>query len=177
MALHRSYLVVFALISTMIPVMTLAKEFVVGDGKGWTINFDYQAWAQGKDFRVGDKLVFNYPVGAHTVLKVNGTGFQNCIKPPASEALTSGSDEIVLATPGRKWYICGVGTHCETAGQKLFITVQPQSSSVSPAMAPSPVQSNMAPSPVQSNMAVKDTVNYQLFFGVMVAVVTLALAF
>ncbi|KAI9185421.1 hypothetical protein LWI28_007097 [Acer negundo] len=169
MALHRSYLVVFALISTMIPVMTLAKEFVVGDGKGWTTNFDYQAWAEGKDFRVGDILVFNYPSGAHTVLKVNGTGFQNCIKPPASEALTSGRDEIVLTTAGRKWYICGVGTHCETAGQKLFITVQAQSSSsVSPAM---------APSPVQSNMAVKDTVNYQLFFGVMVAVVTLALAF
>ncbi|KAK0602094.1 hypothetical protein LWI29_030282 [Acer saccharum] len=159
MALHRLYLVVFALISTMIPVMTLAKEFVVGDGKGWTTNFDYQAWAQGKDFQVGDKLVFNYPVGAHTVLKVNGTGFQNCIKPPASEALTSGSDEIVLTTAGKKWYICGVGTHCETAGQKLSITVQDQSSSVS------------------SAMAVKDTVNYQLFFGVMVAVITLALAF
>ncbi|KAK4851545.1 hypothetical protein QYF36_016145 [Acer negundo] len=136
------------------------RVFVVGDGKGWTIIFDYQAWAEGKDFRVGDKLVFNYPGGAHTVLKVNGTGFQNCIKPPASEALTSGSDEIVLATPGRKWYICGVGAHCKTAGQKLFITVQPQSSSVSPAMTP----------PVQSNMAVKDTVKYQLFFGVMVAV-------
>ncbi|KAI9184904.1 hypothetical protein LWI28_002329 [Acer negundo] len=141
-------------------ILTGERVFVVGDGKGWTIIFDYQAWAEGKDFRVGDKLVFNYPGGAHTVLKVNGTGFQNCIKPPASEALTSGSDEIVLATPGRKWYICGVGAHCKTAGQKLFITVQPQSSSVSPAMTP----------PVQSNMAVKDTVKYQLFLGVMVAV-------
>lgn len=34
----------------------LAKDFVVGDDKGWTVNFDYQAWAAGKDFRVGDKL-------------------------------------------------------------------------------------------------------------------------
>ncbi|KAK4851479.1 hypothetical protein QYF36_015550 [Acer negundo] len=92
--------------------MTQAKEFVVGDRKGWTINFDYQAWAEGKDFRVGDKL---------------------------------GSDEIVLATPGRKWYICG----CETADKSSSLQyVQPQSSS-SPAM---------APSPVQSNMAVKDTI-------------------
>ncbi|KAI9185584.1 hypothetical protein LWI28_008581 [Acer negundo] len=173
MALLRSY-VVFALISTIIPVMTLAKDFVVGDEKGWTINFDYQAWAQGKDFRVGDKLVFNYPVGAHTVFKVNGTGFQNCIKPPANEALTSGNDEIVLATPGRKWYICGVGKHCEIAGQKLFITVQPQSSSPSPTMAPSTVQMQSMP---YGSKAIKDTVNYQLFFGVLAAFVTLSLAF
>ncbi|KAK0600794.1 hypothetical protein LWI29_018421 [Acer saccharum] len=173
MALLRSC-VVFALISTIIPVMTLAKDFVVGDEKGWTINFNYQAWAQGKDFRVGDKLVFNYPVGAHTVFKVNGTSFQNCIKPPANEALTSGNDEIVLATPGRKWYICGVGKHCESAGQKLFITVQPQSSSPSPAMAPSMVQMQSMP---YSSKAIKDTVNYQLFFGVLAALVTLSFAF
>ena len=25
-------------------------------GQGWTINFDYQAWAQGKEFHVGDTL-------------------------------------------------------------------------------------------------------------------------
>lgn len=33
-----------------------AKDFMVGDDKGWTINFDYQAWAQDKEFYVGDKL-------------------------------------------------------------------------------------------------------------------------
>ena len=33
-----------------------AKDFMVGDNKGWTINFDYQAWAQDKEFYVGDKL-------------------------------------------------------------------------------------------------------------------------
>ncbi|KAM0046093.1 putative Phytocyanin domain, cupredoxin [Helianthus debilis subsp. tardiflorus] len=32
------------------------KVFVVGDEKGWTLNFDYQAWAMGKKFYVGDKL-------------------------------------------------------------------------------------------------------------------------
>jgi hypothetical protein len=31
-------------------------EFMVGDDKGWTVNFDYQAWAKGKEFHVGDKL-------------------------------------------------------------------------------------------------------------------------
>ncbi|KAH0973936.1 hypothetical protein GBA52_015835 [Prunus armeniaca] len=115
----------------------LATDYVVGDDKGWTINFDYQAWAQGKSFYVGDNLVFNYPKGAHTVLKVNGTGFQQCAAPLDSVPLTSGKDVINLATPGRKWYICGLGQHCELGNQKLLITVLPSSSS-----APSPSPSS-----------------------------------
>ncbi|KAG8649865.1 hypothetical protein MANES_08G155300v8, partial [Manihot esculenta] len=99
-------------------------EVIVGDDAGWRLGFDYQAWAKGKHFRVGDKLVFQYYPGDHNVFKVNGTGFQNCIRPPPTEALTTGNDTIVLATPGRKWYICGVAQHCEK-GMKLFLTVLP----------------------------------------------------
>ncbi|CAH1451468.1 unnamed protein product [Lactuca virosa] len=103
-----------------------SKVFVVGDDKGWTLNFDYQAWAKGKQFFVGDKLVFRYAVGKHNVFRVNGTSFQQCTIPAATEALTSGYDVITLETPGRKWYICGVGKHC-LMGLKLFINVLPQS--------------------------------------------------
>ncbi|XP_058084617.1 blue copper protein 1a-like [Magnolia sinica] len=113
-----------AIIMAILPAIALAKEFVVGDGTGWTFNFDYQAWAAGKDFRVGDKLVFKYPAGAHNVFKVNGTAFQDCTVPPVNEALITGNDIITLATPGRKWYICGVAKHCANGGQKLAITVQ-----------------------------------------------------
>ena len=35
---------------------SLATEFMVGDEKGWSLDFDYQGWAAGKEFRVGDKL-------------------------------------------------------------------------------------------------------------------------
>jgi len=82
-----------------------------------------------------DFAVFKYPVGAHNVFKVNGTEFQNCIIPPADRALTSGDDTIVLASPGKKWYICGVGKHCEF-GQKLAITVQSLAPTPSPAPSP-----------------------------------------
>ena len=34
----------------------MATEFTVGDDSGWTINFDYNAWATDKVFRVGDNL-------------------------------------------------------------------------------------------------------------------------
>ncbi|KAF2288168.1 hypothetical protein GH714_004772 [Hevea brasiliensis] len=60
--------------------------------------------------------VFRYYVGAHNVFKVNGSGYQNnikpkvgealgyqnYIKPKVGEALSTGNDTIVLATPGRK---------------------------------------------------------------------------
>jgi hypothetical protein len=44
-----------AILAILVPSI-LATEFLVGDDEGWTINFDYQAWAKGKEFHVGDKL-------------------------------------------------------------------------------------------------------------------------
>ncbi|XP_057512791.1 blue copper protein-like [Actinidia eriantha] len=104
---------VYIILAIIFPVMVSSKDFMVGDDKGWTINFDYQAWAKGKDFRLGIDL--------------------SCIVPPLNEALTSGHDTIVLATTGRKWYICGVGKHCASAGMKLFINVNTDSLTPSPA--------------------------------------------
>lgn len=48
-------LIAVAIMAIFVPSIS-AVEFVVGDETGWTINFDYQAWAQGKEFYVGDKL-------------------------------------------------------------------------------------------------------------------------
>ncbi|KAL7594789.1 hypothetical protein Lser_V15G30474 [Lactuca serriola] len=131
-------------IATLVVLATSisAKEYIVGDKSGWTLDFDYQSWAKDKVFIVGDTLVFNYASGAHTVMKVNGTGFQQCIVSPSNGTLTSGRDIIPLQTPGRKWYICGVGKHCELRNMKLFITVLPQT------MAP-------APSPVATSASTK----------------------
>lgn len=49
----KQILIVLAL---AFPVLISAKDFKVGDHTGWTINFDYQKWAQDKEFYVGDKL-------------------------------------------------------------------------------------------------------------------------
>lgn len=68
------------------------------------------------------------------MFKVNGTAFKDCTIPPANDALTSGKDEIVLATSGNKWYICGVAKHCANGGQKLAITVVDKDESKSSAV-------------------------------------------
>ncbi|XP_076914849.1 blue copper protein 1b-like [Bidens hawaiensis] len=112
-----------------------AKDYIVRDENGWKLDFDYQTWAKDKVFFVGDTLVFNYPPGVHTVAKVNGTGFQQCSTAASNGIMTSGHDVVPLQTPGRKWYICGVGKHCESRNMKLVITVLPQTW----AAAPSPI--------------------------------------
>ena len=45
-----------AILAFVLPVVAMATEFTVGDDQGWTINFDYEAWAKEKVFHVGDKL-------------------------------------------------------------------------------------------------------------------------
>jgi hypothetical protein len=46
---------VLAIVAILVPSI-LGVEFTVGDDQGWTTNYDYQAWAKGKEFHVGDKL-------------------------------------------------------------------------------------------------------------------------
>ncbi|KAL1308127.1 hypothetical protein HN51_050057 [Arachis hypogaea] len=131
-----SNVIMIVIVTIFFPCIAMGTEYVVGDHHGWATGFDYNIWAADKVFKVGDSLVFRYEVGQHNVYKVNATAFQNCTVPSNhSDALRSGNDVIVLASPGQKWYLCGVGEHC-TTGQKLAITVVASTISSSP----SPVQ-------------------------------------
>ncbi|KAJ4835330.1 hypothetical protein Tsubulata_012796 [Turnera subulata] len=123
-------LIVFAIVATILPAATMATEYIVGDDKGWNVSVDYNAWASDKVFNVGDILVFKYDP-PHNVYSVDAEGFKNCT--PSQKGWTSGNDIITLATPGKKWYICGFGQHCATYGQKLVITVQGGDAAPAPA--------------------------------------------
>lgn len=46
---------IFLILSVEMP-SCLAKEYVVGDKRGWSPGVDYHPWAYGKSFRVGDVL-------------------------------------------------------------------------------------------------------------------------
>ncbi|GLJ58727.1 hypothetical protein SUGI_1497060 [Cryptomeria japonica] len=112
-------------IITVSDIVNAGAPFVitVGDEKGWTVGFDYQAWAQNKQFYVGNALVFNYPQGDHNVIMaVNASAFENCLHQPNWGILESGADSLFLTAPGDMWFFCGVQEHCEM-GQKLKITV------------------------------------------------------
>ncbi|KAI3691718.1 hypothetical protein L6452_31520 [Arctium lappa] len=126
MAINNLTIILIFIAALIIPTSTSAKQFIVGDNNGWSLNFDYQSWAKTKEFVVGDQIVFKYPIGKHNVFEVDETGFQRCVAPSVTKSLATGYDVVTLMTPGRKWYICGVGKNCETGGMKLVIDVLPQ---------------------------------------------------
>ncbi|KAI3688009.1 hypothetical protein L1987_81715 [Smallanthus sonchifolius] len=125
MAFFNHIMVVLTIfVVVLLPATPTAMEYVVGDDSGWTIDYDYEAWAQNKHFKVGDTLVFNYPKGLHNVFRVNGSSFADCIIPPPSQAYTSGHDVLSLVAPGKAWFICGVEEHCSDFNQKLAVDVK-----------------------------------------------------
>ncbi|XP_020587638.1 basic blue protein-like [Phalaenopsis equestris] len=107
----------------VVPAIVGATDFLVGDEKGWTLGVNYTKWAEGKKFKVGDNLVFNYAPGRHNVLAVGGAAFSSCNKTAETPPLTTGKDPVALNKAGRKWYICSIGDHCRE-GMKLFINVE-----------------------------------------------------
>ncbi|KAL1830126.1 hypothetical protein DCAR_0209534 [Daucus carota subsp. sativus] len=124
--------VTLALISAII-APALATDFVIGDEAGWKTNFDYKTWAAGKEFHVGDKLIFKYSAGVHNVHRADLASFQSCKPSATSVALTTGNDVITLASEGKKWYLCSIASHCASGNMKLAITVLPQGESPAPA--------------------------------------------
>ncbi|CAL9043603.1 unnamed protein product [Musa banksii] len=127
----------------------MAADIVVGDEKGWLPDFNYTSWAQGKQFKVGDNLLFEYKAGAHNVMQVWGVEFEACSASAAAIVFATGNDMVALDAPGKRWYICGVGDHC-SRGQKLAVDVLP--AAMSPASPPSsqPPPPPLAPSSSRS---------------------------
>ncbi|GKA68916.1 5-methyltetrahydropteroyltriglutamate--homocysteine methyltransferase-like protein [Tanacetum coccineum] len=79
MAVSNHIMVVIAvLVVVLLPATTLATRYKVGDDYGWTIGYDYQAWADDKEFKVGDQLEFIYVKAAHNVYGVNSGAFDQC---------------------------------------------------------------------------------------------------
>ncbi|CAN0829794.1 Blue copper protein 1b, partial [Linum grandiflorum] len=126
MAKRFLMLAVLAMVTIMPAAnVVMAAEYIVGDSQGWSTSVgNYSKWAAGKDFVVGDILVFNYDKTKDSVIIVkSGPEFQNCI-PLGSNILNSGNDKIVLDTVGKWWFISGVASHCAESNQKLVVTAE-----------------------------------------------------
>jgi len=51
-----SHAIYLAISMVLLSSVAMAADHVVGDEKGWTVDFNYTQWAQDKVFRVGDNL-------------------------------------------------------------------------------------------------------------------------
>ncbi|XP_031498682.1 blue copper protein-like [Nymphaea colorata] len=120
-----------------------AATYTVGDSSGWIIpptpNF-YDTWVASKTFRVNDKLVFNFPTGAHTAVRVSEKEYKACTFANPIETYNTGPATVTLKETGAHYYLCSIPGHC-SGGQKVSINVVSAASSPPPSKAPS------APSP------------------------------
>ncbi|XP_019264067.1 PREDICTED: blue copper protein-like [Nicotiana attenuata] len=72
-------LCLFVIVVSMLVAPSFATEHIVGDLAGWELFVDYNAWANGKDFKVGDTLrVFNYNGATHNVAEIDASAFGSC---------------------------------------------------------------------------------------------------
>ncbi|KAI3877388.1 hypothetical protein MKX03_026445 [Papaver bracteatum] len=86
MASNKQMFIILAIVAIILPFVAFATNHVVGDESGWNNKFNYAAGAKDKQFYVGDTLSFMYTPGSHNVFKVNGTEFDQCIKPEPNAA-------------------------------------------------------------------------------------------
>ncbi|GMI90605.1 hypothetical protein HRI_002729800 [Hibiscus trionum] len=104
----------------------LATVYTVGDTSGWTTGVDYSTWTQGKTFKIGDSLVFNYP-SFHTVDEVSSSDYSTCTVGNAIRSDNSGATTVTLKAAGTIYFICGATGHCAN-GMKLAVKVESGSS-------------------------------------------------
>ncbi|KAJ9706123.1 hypothetical protein PVL29_001604 [Vitis rotundifolia] len=123
--MHLISFLMLAAVTCFMTAPVAAFNHIVGGSFGWStpgnLSF-YEDWAKPRTFGVGDKLVFPFRTGVHSVVQVSEEEFQNCTQNDAIDMHYSGPLIIELPKTGTFYYYCGVGTHCE-AGQKLKVTV------------------------------------------------------
>ncbi|XP_020204688.1 basic blue protein [Cajanus cajan] len=117
MALGRGSAMVLLLCFLLHSHMARAATYKVGGPAGWT--FNSVGWPNGKRFRAGDTLVFNYGPGTHNVVAVNKGGYDSCKTPRGAKVYRSGKDQIRLAK-GQNYFICNFVGHCES-GMKIAV--------------------------------------------------------
>ncbi|XP_022926248.1 basic blue protein-like [Cucurbita moschata] len=87
-----------------------ASTFVVDESNGW--NLGMEGWPNGKVFRAGDILRFNYNPRVHNVVAVGEEGYRSYIAPRGAKVFNSGKDEIMLSTE-HSFFICTTPGHCQ----------------------------------------------------------------
>nr|GFC97558.1 putative cupredoxin [Tanacetum cinerariifolium] len=82
---------------------------------------DHHAYMNNLEMYVGDKLLFEYPIGQHDVVEVDCNDLQSCTVPPGAVRHTSGKDVIDIDKEGKRAFMCSVkdGQHCREGKMKF----------------------------------------------------------
>ncbi|KAJ9688677.1 hypothetical protein PVL29_014366 [Vitis rotundifolia] len=113
-----------------------AATYNVGGSISWSIptgdESAYTTWASGKDFELGDTIVFNW-TGTHTVANVSKNVYDNCTTANvlASDIQATSPVTYTLNSTEPQYFICTIGQHC-LLGQKVTISISSATSPTSP---------------------------------------------
>ncbi|KAG9447901.1 hypothetical protein H6P81_014029 [Aristolochia fimbriata] len=114
------------------PQVALAAQHVVGGSQGWDTSADLGSWASGQTFKVGDRLVFKYTAGFHSVVELpSEKGYEKCDMSGALDSMNGGTSVVKLDKPGTRYFTCGTLGHCDQ-GMKVKIKVVSADESASP---------------------------------------------
>ncbi|KAM3360652.1 blue copper protein-like [Capsicum galapagoense] len=130
---------------------SVAQTYIVGDNMGWNVPtggpVSYQRWTNGKSFKVGDTLVFNFVNGAHNVATVSKAAYDSCSTTSPINTISTGPARITLTNSGEHYYVCTFPRHC-SLGQKLAINVTGSDSAApTPSIAATPSGSTVPSAP------------------------------
>ncbi|KGN65341.1 umecyanin [Cucumis sativus] len=127
-----TFLASFLFIAVLLPAVA-AVDYQVGGDFGWNLpptpTF-FSEWASNKTFFVGDRLRFNSSANETHNYAMPGSQAEldGCVKPGI---VFVGNVFPVLDRPGRRYFICEVGNHCNL-GMKFAIDVMPILGSMPP---------------------------------------------
>ncbi|KAL5724800.1 hypothetical protein ACHQM5_008017 [Ranunculus cassubicifolius] len=103
-------------------VALAAREvFAAQHAVNWDLSSDWDSWAFGQTFKVGDQLVFKYSPGLHSVVEVSSEKeYKSCDIGNALNSMSNGNDAVKLTKPGTRYFTCGTLGHCDQ-GMKVEI--------------------------------------------------------
>ncbi|XP_026390286.1 uclacyanin-3-like [Papaver somniferum] len=125
-----------------------ASHIVGAPGGGWDQTTNFDAWTKGETLKVGDTLVFQY-AAPHSVFEVPEADYKTCNGNNPISSDTSGNTVITLSSAGKRFFICGITSHC-SQGMKLEVEIvgsTPSSPPPKPTTPSPPPPSPATPSP------------------------------
>lgn len=106
-----------------------AVQHLVGEDKGWAPHSNFDGWASGKIFQVGDNLWFAYASGEQSVLELKSREeWEACDVSNPIRLYKGGVDSVPLVDVGSRFFTTGRVEDCRN-GMKLHINVDAAGSS------------------------------------------------
>ncbi|KAI3725937.1 hypothetical protein L1987_65733 [Smallanthus sonchifolius] len=119
-----------------------AEQHAVGGKQGWDESTDFDSWASGQTFKVGDTLVFKYSP-LHNVAELGSESeYKKCDVGSATNSMSDGNSVVKLTKVGTRYFACGTPGHCDQGMKVKITTVSADSSPSSPSSSTTPTSTS-----------------------------------